>query len=301
MKKILITGCNGFIGSHMVQFYKNKGYDVYGLDIRINKGLDRNKFIECDLLNDDMSKIYKEISPDIFIHCAGNASVGKSVEYPEMDFNSNVEVLYKTLSSLSRAKINPKFIFLSTAAVYGNPLQLPILENDMTSPISPYGLHKKMCEDICYYYRKINKKNIVVVRIFSAYGEGLRKQILWDMYNKYVKNGIIELYGTGNETRDFINITDVIRAMDLIVEEDSSDLVYNIGNGEEVTIRKLALEFGKCLKIDEDKIKFNGIVKEGDPMNWKADINKIKKLGYVKKIDLEVGIKKYIDWVKKID
>ena len=126
-RKVLITGCNGFIGSHLVKFYSSKGYEVYGIDRNMNNvNIPNCKFVKCNLQNDDISKIYKEISPDVFIHCAGNASVGMSVEYPEMDFESNVGVLYKTLSSLVRANINPRFIFLSTAAVYGNPKELQI-------------------------------------------------------------------------------------------------------------------------------------------------------------------------------
>lgn len=301
-KRILITGCNGFIGSHLVDFYICNGYEVYGLDIRITKkNISNCKFIECNLQNDDISTIYKEISPDIFIHCAGNASVGMSVKYPEMDFDSNVGVLYKTLSSLARGGINPKFIFLSTAAVYGNPKELPISEKTVTSPISPYGLHKKMCEDLCQYYREVKGQNVTVVRIFSAYGEGLRKQILWDMYNKYKDNGYIELFGTGNETRDFINIKDLVQALFLITKKDESDFMYTIANGEETSIKTLALEFASILKIDANKVIFNGEVKKGDPLNWRADITKLQKLGYTQSIDLHEGLKNYIDWVKQID
>ena len=301
-KKVLITGCNGFIGSHLVDFYSSNGYEVYGLDIKINRqNISNCKFIECNLQDDNISEIYKEISPAIFIHCAGNASVGMSVEYPEMDFDSNVGVLYKTLSSIVRANINPKFIFLSTAAVYGNPKKLPISEETATAPISPYGLHKKMCEDLCEYYREIKGQNISVARIFSAYGEGLKKQILWDMYNKYKANGYIELFGTGSETRDFINIKDLVRALDLIIKDDKANFVYNVANGEEVSIKTLAVEYANILNIDADKIIFNGEVKKGDPLNWRADITKLQELGYKQFTGLGEGLKSYIDWVKQID
>ena len=299
-KKVLITGCNGFIGGHLVDFYKKKGFEVFGLDIKINKEDEPNcKFIKCNLQEEDMSKVYKKISPDIFIHCAGNASVGKSVEYPEMDFGSNVNVLYNTLSSITRAEINPKFIFLSTAAVYGNPKVLPISEKTVTAPISPYGLHKMMCEDLCKYYREVNGQNVTVVRIFSAYGEGLRKQILWDMYNKFKNNGFIELFGTGNETRDFINIKDLVQALDLIIKDKKADFVYTVANGEEISIKTLALEFAKILELDPKKITFNGKVKKGDPLNWRADITKLENLQYKKSVNLKEGLRNYIKWVKQ--
>lgn len=301
-RRALITGCNGFIGRHVLDSYISMGYEVYGLDIKCNNTSNiKCKFIECNLQEDNIGEIYKDINPDIFIHCAGNANVGKSVEYPEMDFNSNVNVLYRTLSALVRENINPRFVFLSSAAVYGNPQTLPIKEDTPLNPISPYGLHKMMCEDLCKYYRDIKGQNISVIRIFSAYGEGLRKQILWDMYNKYKNNGSIELFGTGNETRDFIYIKDLVQALHLVVNQENSDFIYNVANGEEINIRDLAEEYAKELHMDLSKVKFNDIVKKGDPLNWKANICKLQKIGYKKSVSLSTGIKNYINWVKEID
>lgn len=301
-KKVIITGCSGFIGSHLVDYYISHGYEVFGLDIKVNKNDRINlNLIECNLQSSNMEELYMKISPDIFIHCAGSANVGKSVEYPEFDFDSNVTVLYKTLSALLRADLNPKFIFLSSAAVYGEPKVLPIKEDSVLNPISPYGLHKKMCEDLCRYYRDAKKQNISVIRIFSAYGEGLRKQILWDMYQKYLNKGYLELYGTGNETRDFINIKDLIQAIYLVASKNETDFVYNVANGEEISIGDLAWEYGSLLNLEKDKIFFNGKVKAGDPLNWRADISKLKSLGYCKNIDFNDGVKSYVEWVKNID
>lgn len=300
--RVLITGANGFIGSHCIDYYAAKGLEVYGLDIKKNEKINSKcKFIECNLQDSNIGSVYKEIQPDLFIHCAGNANVGISVEYPEMDFDSNVTVLYKTLSALTREKLYPRFIFLSSAAVYGNPAKLPINEEDATNPISPYGLHKKICEDLCRYYRDTVKQNITVVRIFSAYGERLRKQILWDMYNKYKKNNCIELFGTGLESRDFIHIKDLLQAIDLISSKEDADFVYNVANGEEITIRELSYEFGQRLEVKRDCITFNNKVKQGDPINWRADISKLKDLGYRQSIKLSEGIKNYIGWVRKLD
>lgn len=299
MKKVIITGCNGFIGNHCMEFYKELGYDVYGIDIKISDEQKRNnKYIECNLSQDDMTGIYSLINPDIFIHCAGNASVGKSIEYPEMDFEGNVSVLYKTLSALVRGNLNPKFIFLSSAAVYGNVKELPITEEHETNPISPYGLHKKICEDICKYYREQKNMNISVVRIFSAYGVGLRKQILWDMYNKYEKNNEIKLFGTGMETRDFININDVVSSIYLLSNLKDSEFIYNVANGEETKIKDLALEFAEAIGLEGDKVSFTGNIKLGDPINWRADISKIKEVGYKKGVSLKDGINEYVQWAK---
>ena len=85
------------------------------------------------------------------------------------------------------------------------------------APISPYGVHKQMGEELCSYYNRYMVTISAVLRIFSAYGSGLRKQLLWDIYQKYLNTGRIDLFGTGNETRDFIHISDILRALELIL------------------------------------------------------------------------------------
>lgn len=299
--KVLITGCNGFIGSKIADFYVKKELVVYGIDVPGSiKRNDNVILYNYNLENDDLEDIYKEINPDIFIHCAGNANVSISVEKPKLDFERNVEVFYKTLLELKKAGINPRIIFLSSAAVYGNPQKLPVSESMILNPISPYGLHKKMCEDLCTYFNEIEKMNIKIVRIFSAYGEGLKKQILWDMYCKLKSTKKIELFGTGNESRDFIHIDDIVSAIDLIVNDSSSNNIYNIASGEEVKIRELAEEFAASFGYDKDIVKFNNQVKEGDPINWRADVMKVRGLGFKQGVTLKAGINRYAEWVRSL-
>lgn len=301
MKTVVITGCSGFIGSHIANYYINKDFNVIGIDrSKKNDINDKINFLKIDLEHDDATELYKKVRPDYYIHCAGNASVGVSVEYPELDFQKNVNVLYKILSSLKRSQCNPKFIFLSSAAVYGNPIKLPIEETDKLKPISPYGLHKKICEDICNYFKYKESMNITIIRIFSAYGEGLKKQILWDMYRKLKDKGKIELFGTGDETRDFINIIDIIQAIDLILNAESAKGVYNVANGDEITIKNLAYKFILSYGLDKNVIDFNKVSKEGDPLNWRADISRLKRLGYKKTVDINTGINLYVNWLRSI-
>ena len=97
--------------------------------------------------------------------------------------------------------------------------------------MSPYGLHKHMAEELCEYYNRIHGYRIRSIRIFSAYGNGLRKQLLWDIYQKYQNTGRIELFGTGEETRDFIHVSDIVRAIELILAYDGPENVINVANG----------------------------------------------------------------------
>ena len=137
------------------------------------------------------------------------------------------------------------------------------------------------------------------IRIFSAYGNGLRKQLLWDIYQKYQNTGRIELFGTGEETRDFIHVSDIVRAIELILAYDGPENVINVANGEEVSIRELAEIYAGKLGADADVVSFNGMVKEGDPRNWRADISLLKKLGYEKHMALSDGIEAYVEWARE--
>lgn len=299
MKKVLITGAAGFIGSKLLTRFSQENFNVIGWDVvDIQRwGID---ICKVDLLDfENLKNQIGELQPDIVIHCAGSADVGKSISDPNMDFARNVEATHNLLFAMHNVRLdNATFIFLSSAGVYGNPKQLPIVEEADVNPMSPYALHKIMCEDICKYFYENYKMNIKIARIFSAYGAGLKKQIFWDMYNKSQKENKFDMFGTGNESRDYIHIDDVVEALYLIATNDSNDVIINVANGEEITIRQATEWFADCVGIDKKYISFCGTVREGDPLNWKADITKLKKLGYKKTINMVEGLKEYVEWAK---
>lgn len=293
--KVLITGAAGFIGSKLLELFKNNGYEVIGWD-RINT----EDIVSIDMV--DEIAVYNMLSmehPDIIVHCAGSADVNKSVKYPEMDYVGNVTITHNLLFALYKLNFyQTRFVFLSSAAVYGNPEKLPITEDMPLNPLSPYALHKMMCEDICRYFYNNYSMDIKIARIFSAYGAGLRKQIFWDMYQKVERTGKLEMFGTGNESRDYIHVNDVVQSLYLLAVKKTDNTIFNLANGEETTIKSIAELFANCMGLDKDKVSFNGYVREGDPINWKADVNRIKALGYKKSIGLNDGLKDYIDWIR---
>jgi UDP-glucose 4-epimerase len=302
MKKMVITGVNGFIGRHAKEYFE-KEYEITGLDLAADysgekKDGDRMMYYQCNMSQDsaEMAAIFTGVQPDVILHCAGSANVGASVVNPMADLDGNLHSLYQLLLALKSFEKRPQIIFFSSAGVYGNPKQLPIRETDETAPMSPYGLHKQMGEELCAYYNRIHGYRIRCVRIFSAYGDGLRKQLLWDIYQKYRNTGKIELFGTGEETRDFIHASDIMRAIELILAYEGTETIFNVANGEEVSIRTLAEIYARKLGASADVVSFNGMVKEGDPRNWRADITLLKKIGYQKTVELEDGIAAYVDW-----
>lgn len=188
---------------------------------------------------------------------------------------------------------------MSSAAIYGNPDSLPIYENSKNNPVSPYGFHKTMAEMVCQEYSKFWDIKTCCLRIFSAFGPGLRKQLFWDMYHKFKEQDVIRLWGTGKESRDFIYIDDIIQAIDLSIKNSSFDAqVVNVANGKQLTIKEVSDAFVFVLKTDK-KVCFNGEERKGDPINWEADIKTLKSWGYKQTVDLEEGIKKYVVWVQQ--
>lgn len=300
--KVIITGAKGFIGHALIEYLSVKGYSVMGWDVS-ESAVHDTRYRLVDMTNlSEIETALMEYKPDIIIHCAGSANVSDSVANPDRDFELNVGVTHNLLYAMLRQGLNhTRLVFLSSAAVYGNPRTLPISEADEVHPISPYALHKSMCEDMCRYFAENHGFDIRIARIFSAYGSGLRKQIFWDMYRKYRQTGKLEMYGDGTESRDFIHIDDLKHALYLISVADSIDesgiMTINVANGMEITIKRITEIFADSMGIPQSSISFNGIKRQGDPHNWCADITKLRGIGYLNSITIDEGIQLYCDWV----
>jgi UDP-glucose 4-epimerase len=253
---------------------------------------------QCDLATADLAEILKHTRPDILVHCAGNANVGLSIQDPLMDLNGSYVLLTKLFHALESVQVLPRVLFLSSAAVYGNPESLPIREDAKRQPVSPYGLHKAACEDLCEYATRVQGLDCRVLRIFSAYGAGLRKQILWDLCGKLSRSGEVTLFGTGEETRDFVNVHDIVRAAELVLKAGEPG-IFNVASGRETRIADLVAVLLKTAGEDPTRARFNGQKKEGDPLNWRADISRIAGLGFSASVDLEAGVWEYWDWFRQ--
>jgi UDP-glucose 4-epimerase len=300
MIKILIIGSQGFIGSHCLNYFSSKGFTVYGCDIYEKSNQDN--YISLKQLGNDFNKIFSNNKFDYCINAAGSANVNYSFKFPEKDFELNVSLVINLLGAIKNHAPTCKFINFSSAAVYGNPSKLPISENAETSPLSPYGYHKLLSENLLLEYYKFFGLKTCSLRVFSAYGEGLKKQLFWDLYEKISTSdsNSITLYGTGMESRDFIYISDLVNAVELLIKNAKFEgEVYNVANGEEVSIKNAVDVFVKEYKWGGN-IVFSGDAKTGDPNNWKADIKKIQSLGYVPKIPFVLGIKNYCQWLKEL-
>ncbi|MDP5158575.1 MAG: SDR family oxidoreductase [Flaviramulus sp.] len=294
--KILIIGSKGFIGSHCVEYF-SKEHDVWQCDVVTDYALD-NYFL-VDSTNADYNDIFESQQFDVCINCSGAASVPDSIKNPQRDFVLNTLNVFKQLDAIRKLNSTCKYIHLSSAAVYGNPKFLPIDENHPLDPISPYGIHKKMAEDICKEFYENYNISTCSLRIFSAYGNGLQKQLFWDLYKKSSSKSKVKLFGTGNESRDFIHVNDLVVAMDQVIKYSSfkNDIV-NVASAKELTINSVVSVFFKYFK-PETQVVFEGNSRLGDPINWLANIEKLQKMNFKQSITIEQGLKLYTAWLKE--
>jgi UDP-glucose 4-epimerase len=300
-KSVFITGVAGFIGSYVARHFAEKGFEVVGIDSRLTEDTSGHlfRFYQCTLPSEDLGHFIEQVRPQVCIHCAGPASVDLSMVNPAIDFNASLPPTFNLLESLRHYAPECRLVYLSSAAVYGNPETLPIRETQCPNPISPYGFHKLICESLCLEFSKVYGLPTTVVRIFSAYGIGLKRQVLWDICQKVLTQSVLKLRGTGYESRDFINVKDVGEAIYLISQKASWKAeTYNLASGVETTVKALAdiilANLGRPLPVE-----FDGTITPGTPLHWKADISRLTEVGFTPEINLEMGVRAYAQWCKR--
>jgi UDP-glucose 4-epimerase len=294
---VLILGSEGFIGNHIVKYFLEKKWDVTGCDL-IETSVTSYKYNKVSLLSADLEQLFTGQQYDACINAAGSGNVPYSLTHPLSDFEANVAAVINVLELIRKWNPGCKYMHISSAAVYGNPQTLPIMETAVLQPLSPYGYHKRISEQLCEEYCRQFGIRTAVTRPFSVYGPGLRKQLFWDVYQKLLKsNGTFELWGTGNESRDFIYVEDLVQALGLILEKGKMQgEVYNVAAGVETTISTAVHLFIKALH-KETTITFNQASRPGDPLYWRADISKLVELGFAPTYSLDKGLQQTADWL----
>lgn len=298
MNSIVVIGSKGFIGSHLLQYLDGfNNYRTWGCDVVVD--YTASNYFLIDASNSNFEEVFEQTQFDVCINCSGTASVPDSLLHPLRDYYLNTFNVFKILEAIRKHCPTCKFINISSAAVYGNPIQLPIKEDAVLEPISPYGCHKLLAENICEEFYRFYNISTCSVRIFSAYGNGLKKQLFWDVAQQLKGDKIVMLHGTGNESRDFIHVTDILQALELILTKGNFNADhYNIANGEEITVKASTQKLQSFLGYD-NRIDFAGDQRKGDPINWRADISTLKALGYEQQVSIDEGLKNYAVWLRE--
>ncbi len=301
MKNVLITGSTGFIGRYVARQFSEAGWSVQGLGTRPLENAPRQDlhfYQPLILPSPELPKLIESLQPDVCIHCAGRASVDLSVHDPAADFQSGVSLTFQLLDALRIYAPKCRMLFLSSAAVYGNPVELPVSETYEACPISPYGFHKLMSEQLCKEFFELYQVPTAIVRIFSAYGPGLRRQVLWDICQKALTQPVLKLRGTGQESRDFIHVRDIAKALFLLANwAPFESEVYNLASGMETTIQTLATQILHELDLNIP-LEFDGHIPIGTPLNWCADIKMIQSLDFQLEVPLERGLQVFSQWCR---
>jgi UDP-glucose 4-epimerase len=300
---VFVTGAAGFIGRHVSRELAQQGWRVIGIghgdwqleDVR-SWGLSawKQETISLETLE---ALALKEGEPTALIHCAGSSGVPFSLSQPREDFLRTVASSVEILEFARRRAGVIRVVYPSSAAVYGIAKVSPIREDTPLCPISPYGLHKRMVENLCSAYAFFWNVPVAVIRLFSVYGAGLCKQLLWDACMKAQKKEFI-FCGTGCEVRDWIHISDVAKLLAMAIDRASPNCpTVNWGSGQGIQIRSLlemlgALWDGNLVPI------FTGEKRTGDPGCYVADLSNIKAWGLSPQITLEQGIASYIHWFR---
>jgi len=294
LNKILITGCNGFIGQSLSENFNRKNVQVIRSSRNIKKeDYDCLKipFKEHSIL--DAINLYK---PEIIVHAAGTASVKESFFSPEDDFNNSVIPYITLLEAVRKSKQRPKIFYLSSASVYGNTDAQNIKENEEIKPISPYGYHKFICEKISEEYSKLYNLDVINIRLFSVFGRLQKKLLIWELYRQFRESDKVIIKGTGNETRDYIHVDEITKFIIKLYKVNTDQcLNINIASGEGIKIISVAEKIKSIMK-SKKKIVCLGNILKGDPVYWQADINLLRELaGPFTILDIEKGLKRCIE------
>ncbi len=296
-KSILITGAKGFIGQNVCLSFKKAAYTTFGIGHgkitqKEQKQIGLDYWIEGDMSIDTILKHGQKF--DIIIHCGGSGSVADSVKNPYKDFNKTVNGTLEILEYIRLYNQYAHLIYPSSPSVQGECGDVPIKENYIGKPVSPYGYHKKIAEDLCQSYATKYNIKVSIIRLFSVYGRGQEKQLIWDAYNKIkTANKKVTFWGTGNETRDFIHIDDVMSLFHLIIENSSAFSILNGGTGVKHTIKDVVQIVQEIVNPDI-VITFNNKYNPGNPIYYWADVENLNKINFKHKINLKQGIKNFI-------
>jgi UDP-glucuronate 4-epimerase len=315
MKKALVTGCAGFIGSHVAEALLDLGFEVWGIDNfdpyypkpyklrNLEKALatPRFHFIEADLC---LKEYWKQLpsSLDLVVHLAAKAGVRPSIEDPEAYLNTNITATQSLLEGMVKRNIK-KLVMASSSSVYGNNPNVPFAEEQAVDhPISPYAMSKKACELLTYTYHHLYGIQTVNLRFFTVYGPRQRPDLAITKFIRLIdKDFPIPVYGDGSSARDYTYISDIVEgilaAAHLVEKPDPIYEVIKLGNSAPIALSEL---IQRIYALMHKTPNIERLPKQaGDVERTYASVEKAERvLGYAPKVQLEEGLKACIEYVR---
>jgi len=308
--KILITGAAGFLGSHLSEKYVNEGNIVYGIDNLLNGNLNNIrtllhrksfKFIHDDVRRKDL---YHQLPSDLdaIIHLAAQIHVDRSIVNPEETFDINVSGTMKVLEFARMNDIN-KILFASTSEVYGSAKYVPMNEDHPLAAQHPYGVSKIAADRLCYTYNETYDLGVDIIRCFNLYGPRQKDSgyggVIAIFINRVLQNKPPIIYGDGNQSRDYMYVSDAVKAYDLVLNSNNNPGKYgiNFGTATEKSVKEIAnLILDYAGKVESIK-PIHVDSRPTEVQRLYADISKAKSnLSFEPKVRFEEGISLLMDW-----
>ncbi len=291
--EFFVTGCSGFIGTHLVARLLESGHVVTGYDLTPPRYSHANfEFIEGDIL--DAERLQASIiGPDGIFHLAAQTKVPESTRDPAYDFEVNARGTFNVLSCAR----NARFIYASTSTVYG-PAPTPTTEAQTLRPVSFYGASKAAGELYCFAFNEIYRLPTVSLRLYNVYGPGNAKGVMFDLITKLQQDPRqLEILGSGLQLKDYVYVDDAVDAFLLAYDKGAPGRSYNIGSGRAISVNDLAARICEMMDLHPSVHYTGGKAWEGDIESTLADISAFTALGWEPQIDLATGLENLYKWM----
>jgi nucleoside-diphosphate-sugar epimerase len=307
--RCLVTGAGGFIGSSLCDALLDEGHEVIGVDcfldyyprhikernLSVAREFDRFTFTEADLVHADLPVLLQ--GAEVVFHLAAQPGVRASWGNTFDRYSDNNVLATQRLLEACRATLPRRLVYASSSSVYGNPDRLPVKESDETHPVSPYGVTKLAGEHLCRLYYANYQVPAVCLRYFTVYGPRQRPDMA---FHRFIRSGLrrqpIEVFGDGNQTRDFTYIADVVQVTRDAAESGVPGAVYNVGGGARWALRDI---LGAIERVLDTSLEIeNRPAAAGDVRDTYADTTDARRdLQFAPKTAVEQGLRNEASWL----
>lgn len=303
---VIVLGAAGFVGRHVCRQLADQGVPVIGLGHGQWKKAEWQAWGLSHWSDADITLESLEALPchsDFFsiVHCAGSGAVSYAFQQPLADYERAVHSTALALEWSRQQKDRCRsVVMVSSAAVYGDQGNIDLVEGCARSPVSPYGMHKLAAEQLCESYGRFFDLDVTVVRLFSVYGEGLQKQLLWDAMGKF-RDGRNDFFGTGEELRDWIHIKDAAKLLCAAALKCNGGFKVFNGCHEKASTRQVLTTLCQEMRLPLEP-QFNGQVHTGNPRRLTGNYAYAQNtLDWHPSISLAEGLKRYVQWYKNTE